>query len=297
MKLTDIHMRDPFVLPVQEKKTYYLFGTTDADPWKARGTGFDVYASTDLVDWNGPGRAFSPEAGFWAETNFWAPEVHEFNGGWYMFASFKSEARRRGTQILRASAPDGPYAVHSPGPVTPAGWECLDGTLFVEPAGAPWLVFCHEWVQVGDGEVRAVRLSDDLTGPVGEPVLLFTASGAPWVRELVSRKGTPAERRGYITDGPFVLRAADGGLLMLWSSFGDSGYAMGMSRSDSGAITGPWRHLDHPLVGSDGGHGMVFRDFHGALYATCHSPNRTPDERPVLFRVEENRGALVLVEG
>ena len=36
------------------------------------------------------------------------------------------------TQILRAEKPEGPYVLHSDGPVTPHDWECLDGTFYVE---------------------------------------------------------------------------------------------------------------------------------------------------------------------
>lgn len=41
----------------------------------------------------------------------------------------------RGTQILRADKPEGPFVPLSDGPVTPADWECLDGTLYVAADG------------------------------------------------------------------------------------------------------------------------------------------------------------------
>jgi len=294
MRLSDIRIRDPFVLPVPGEHLYYLFGSTDPDPWTGRGIGFDAYQSSDLLDWSGPTPAFRPDQGFWADRNFWAPEVHAYRGGWFMFASFKSEDRRRATQTLRSERPAGLFRVHAPRPLTPPDWECLDGTLFVDPGGAPWLVFCHEWVQVGDGQICAVALSEDLARTSAEPRILFSASQAPWVREVVDRGGA---RRGFVTDGPFVFRASDGGLLLLWSSFSDLGYAMGIARSDSGEITGPWRHMPRPVVDCDGGHGMVFRDFSGALFLTYHSPNKTPEERPVFRRVVERDGTLLVVDG
>jgi arabinan endo-1,5-alpha-L-arabinosidase len=122
--------------------------------------------------------------------------------------------------------------------------------------------------------------------------VLFTASGAPWVCELVQEKSA-RERRGFVTDGPFLFQMTGGGLLMLWSSFSEDGYAMGVSRSESGEVTGPWRHFERPIVERDGGHGMAFRDFGGGLFVVFHSPNRTPDERPVLARVEERGETIV----
>lgn len=96
-----------------------------------------------------------------------------------MFASFKADGIPRATQTLVADQPEGPYVANSVQPVTPAGWECLDGTLFVDQQNKPWMVFCREWIEVTDGEMYAVQLADDLIVTVGEPVLLFSASQAP----------------------------------------------------------------------------------------------------------------------
>ena len=41
MRLTDIQIRDPFVLPIAATQTYYLFGTTDKNCWTGPGVGFD----------------------------------------------------------------------------------------------------------------------------------------------------------------------------------------------------------------------------------------------------------------
>lgn len=287
MHLDDIQIRDPFVLRAADR--YWLFGSTDANIWSGPATGFDTYWSTDLEQWHGPLPAFRPEPGFWSHTQYWAPEVHRYGDAYYMFATFTAEGRRRGTQALRAERPGGPYRSWSDGPLTPHGWECLDGTLHVEDGDA-YLVFCHEWKDVGDGEIHAIRLTDDLRKAVGEPHLLFRASEAPWSRPI-PRPEFPEVR---VTDGPSLHRTADGRLLMLWSSFGDSGYAMGVASSASGRVRGPWTQAEEPLWPADGGHGMIFADASGALLLTLHSPNRTPDERARLFPLEETPEGLRL---
>ena len=280
---SDIHIRDPFVLPIASEKLYYLYGTTGAETWTGIASGFDYYTGDDLQNWAGPFPAFRPPAGFWSDRNFWAPEVHPYRGRYYLFASFKAEDARRGTQILAADSPGGPFAPISEGPVTPRDWECLDGTFFVDASDQPWMVFCHEWVQVGDGEIRAVRLSDDLKTAVEPPRLLFKASEAPWAKEVNSKN-----RRGYVTDGPWLHRLANGALIMLWSSFSEGGYTIGIAQSESGDITGPWRQVAEPLYAGDGGHCMVFRSFDGELYLALHRPNPTPDERPQFIALREN---------
>jgi arabinan endo-1,5-alpha-L-arabinosidase len=283
MKKTDIQMRDPFVLPLPGEGRYLLFGSTDPNIWSGKGLGFDCFESRDLENWDGPIPAFRPPPGFWSNTQFWAPECHPWGDRFYLFASFARDGRQRGTQILAAERPEGPYVVHSDGPVTPRAWECLDGTLHVDAWGKPWMVFCHEWVQVEDGEMCAIRLSDDLRQAVSEPVLLFRASEAIWAK--------PFEEHGRannrVTDGPFLHRLANGRLLMLWSTTGFEGYAMGYALSESGEISGPWRQSDEPIYGTDGGHGMLFRDFSGRLLMTLHHPNTSPFERPMWLEVIE----------
>jgi arabinan endo-1,5-alpha-L-arabinosidase len=283
----DIHIRDPFVLPIMAERQYYLYGTTGADAWTSSAQGIDYYTSANLEDWEGPFAAFRPPADFWADRNFWAPEVHVYRGRYYMFVSFKAEGVCRGTQILVGDSPQGPFLPISDGPVTPQDWECLDGTFFVDANDQPWIIFCHEWVQVGDGEICALRLSDDLKSAIEQPRLLFKASAAPWAQEINS-KG----RKGFVTDGPWLHRLTNGELIMLWSSFGTGGYTVGVARSVSGEILGPWQQVPEPLYAGDGGHCMVFRDFDGQLVLTYHRPNPSPDERPYFVSLRENASSL-----
>ncbi|WP_238703463.1 family 43 glycosylhydrolase [Arthrobacter sp. TS-15] len=158
-RLDDIQIRDPFVLTQADSGQYLLFGSTDKNIWSGQATGFDCYRSTDLLNWEGPIEAFRPAADFWSQEQYWAPEVHEYHGRFYLFATFTAPGRLRGTQILSAEKPEGPYTPWSDGPVTPAHWQCLDGTLHVDAEGNPWMVFCHEWKQVHDGAMLAQRLS------------------------------------------------------------------------------------------------------------------------------------------
>lgn len=285
MKLSDINIRDPFVLVCDDK--YYLYGTRGPTCWGA-ADGFDVYVSEDMENWSEPIICFRNDGSFWADRNYWAPEVYAYGGSFYMFASFKSDSVRRGTAILRADSPVGPFMPHSDGCITPADWECLDGTFYVSPEGKPYMVFCHEWVQAGDGEICAVELTADLKAPAGEPFLLFRASEAAWSKTMHHSSGIS----GCVTDGPFMWRCGDGSLLCLWAGFSDGGYTEGVAISDNGDVTGKFTQLD-PLFKDDGGHGMVFRDLTGKLWLTLHSPNEHLMERPLFRPIEDVCGKLV----
>jgi len=285
MNLTDIQIRDPYILTDKENNCYYLFGTTDKDAWN-EGISFQGYRSNDLIEFDGPFTLFENSPDFWAEKNFWAPEVHAYKGKYYMFASFFSEEKRRGTQILVSDTPLGRYKPISSGAVTPAGWECLDGTLYVDREGAPWIVFCHEWLQVTDGEICCMKLAEDLTHAVSEPKVLFSASQSGWARP-VNAEGV------YVTDGPFIYTTKTGRVLLLWSSFVNNKYAIGIARAVKNQIDGPYEHPGC-LYEGDGGHGMVFEDLNGKLYLSVHKPNDTPNERLLLLPLQDTGETLTI---
>lgn len=282
MTFKDINIRDPFVLPYDGR--YYLYGTRGETAW-TKAFGLDVYVSDDLETWSDPHECFSVPENFWGEKEIWAPEVHYYNGSFYMFVSFYSEKRSRATQILKSDSPMGPFLPFTGDAITPVGWTCLDGTFYIDKNGDPYIVFCHEWVQVTDGEIHAMKLTKDLTAADGDPILLFKASEPEWAEK---------NRDKYITDGPFMYRTKEGRLLMIWSTFTEKGYVQAIAYSDNGEIDGNWYH-EKPMFDEDGGHGMIFDDYEGNKYLILHSPNENPKERPVLLKIAEENGTLKLI--
>lgn len=309
--MQDLRMRDPFILesPAGE---FTLYGTTDENLWGGVGTGFDCYTSKDLADWSGPFPAFRPETGFWATTQFWAPEVYAYGGRYYMLATMASAPPKpmiRGTVVLVADKPTGPFISWSDGPVTPSNLPCLDGTLFIDDNQTPWIVYSRgaEGIPGGapgiaDGEMYARELSPDLKQAAGEPVLLFHSSDAPWSKPLWFPPGVkPPEQLNLakdplFTDGAFLIRGPEGKLFMLWSAFGESGYAMGIATSETGKILGPWVQNPKPVWPLNGGHGMILQQSSGRKFLVFHAPNDTPNERVKMVEVLMNTKGLELLQ-
>ncbi len=277
MKREEIRIRDPFILPFDNK--YYLYGTTGlpGNDDINDGRGFLCYVSEDLENWSDPVCCFAPDGSFWGEKNFWAPEVHIHNGKFYMLASFIANGRMRATQALVSDSPTGPFKAHGE-PLTPENQMCLDGTLYYED-GKPYLVYCREWVQVGDGEICAAELNDDFSRACGEPFKLFGASESGWAEEIGS-----GDLKGTVTDGPFLIKD-ERGIFLFWSSFYKGKYAVGAAHSASGKIHGAWTHFKKPLFEDGGGHGMIFRSFDGKLRYVLHRPNDAPHERLAVFDI------------
>jgi len=307
LRLANIPLHDPWILAHEPNKTYYLY--TAAGP---RVTGLDrfgtmMYKSPDLLHWEGPFIVFLIPDGIWANPmhGAWAPEVHEYKGRYYLFTTLHNRDKIiaqppdvwrtnhwRGTTIAASDSPEGPFTlVKKDGPIPPSDFMTLDGTLYIDPDGQPWMVYAHEWIQMIDGTMEAIRLKPDLSGAVGDPIHLFKASDAPWLNEqaIPSR-----QERHYVTDGPEMYRTRTGRLLMLWSSYDKNGYVQTVARSKSGRIEGPWEQLP-PLVDNDSGHGMLFRAFDGQLMLVLHRPFRQPLSRGKIYEMEDTGDALRVI--
>lgn len=270
LKREEIRIRDPFILTDTENGCYYMYGTTalEAGTLAAKNT-FSVYKTRDLENFEEPKVIFDGAAcSFWADKDFWAPEVHKYKGNYYLFGSCKAEGKHRATQIFVCDTPDGNFVPLSDSPATPSDWECLDGTFFVEN-DLPYMVFSHEWTQIKNGEIWAVQLSEDLSASVGEPFLLFRASDNPNVSPLKRHEGC------YVTDGPFLF-CEDRKIKMIWSSFYEGRYLVLEAESDS--LHGEWRHGGSKFD-FDGGHAMIFERLDGTRMISLHRPNTANDER------------------
>ncbi len=274
-----VSIRDPFIVVNNATGTYFTYANG--------GKKVIVYESKDLEYWTKLDEpAFLPDKDFWGTKDFWAPDVYLYNDKYYLFITVSSETEPRGTTVLVADKPEGPFVPLTNRPLTPEGKTCLDGSLYIDDEGTPWMLYCYEWIEIIDGEIYAQRLSPDLRETVGEPIKLFKASDAPWTGPITSKE---TGVKGYVTDAPFLHKTDDGQLLMLWSSFTHKGqYAIGQAISKSGKIAGPWEHSNIPLNTDRGGHAMLFTDFENNLKISYHSPNNAAKLTIYDVSVEDN---------
>ncbi|MBQ3571591.1 MAG: family 43 glycosylhydrolase [Clostridia bacterium] len=277
LKRSEIRIRDPFILTDKENGCYYMYGTTSIKEGTIAALNtFAVYKSKDLENFEEPKVIVDGEKydGFFGKKDFWAPEVHKINGKYYLFGSVKADNVCRATHIFVCDTPDGEFVPVSNKHITPENWECLDGTFWQEN-GKPYMVFSHEWLQVKDGEICAMELSEDLSHAVGEPKVLFKASDNPCVNEI-GEKGSG----NYVTDGPFLFKE-EGKLKMIWSSFYNGKYCVLEAQSDS--LFGEWTHCGSKFD-FDGGHAMLFYTLEGERMISLHRPNTNNLERASFFK-------------
>lgn len=285
-----ISRRDPCIVPYNG--VYYLY--------TSHGTGYQVETSTDLRYWSNPKTIFdvSWDPNFKGVGDYWAPECHYYNGKFYLIATYKSSLNNhRGCGVWVSDTPDGEFKLISDNHITPFTWDAIDGTLYVDPEGQPYMVFVHEWTSLenGIGRMCYAKLSDDLSEFISEPVEIFAADDPVWTDQCV-------------TDGCYMYRTSDGELLMIWSNFANDGFAnytIGIAKSDNGDITGNWIQQEEVLHTNDnntvysvfnGGHGMIFDGFDGNTYITFHAPNDAGEWLTMVMYVPiiEKNGTIVL---
>ena len=278
-------LRDPFVLV--ENGVYYVYGTNIKSPDITDTEYACYYNDSGLLQGEYKRVLNLYEHPQNALNCFWAPEVHKYNGAFYMFASYLSKkTNHRGVAIFKADCPKGPFKEITNGTITNPNFDAIDGTLYIDEENKPWLVFVDEKTsrEDGIGRMAVARLSDDLTKIITEPKILFKSTDPVW------------SNGSKVTDGPFMHKTQNGTLYMLWSSGSKEGYCVGLAKSKNGKIDGDYEQLEErlfvkgELCENDGGHGMIFKAIDGKKYLSIHSPNASDsDQTPTFFEIyEEN---------
>lgn len=283
---SDINLSDPFVMADAKTHQYYM-----------TGSGGGLWRSTDLETWTYLGfpLQFDDTAWMGASPQVWASEIHAIDGRYYNFSTLTNDSitidsdghPRRAVHIVSSQLPTGKYRLIAGGDDTyvPADKTTLDATYFEDIDGKRYLIYCHEWIQNGNGTIEYIELKSDMTGTIGEGVVMTRAHDATW-------------NTSPVTDGPYLFRTQTGRLGMIWTSWHGGRYVQGVAYSTSGKLDGPWKHEPLPITPDNYGHGMLFRTFEGQLLMAIHS-HRTIDEskqlwerHPVLFVMDDSGNRL-----
>jgi beta-xylosidase len=161
---------DPFVIP--HNKKFYAYATET----HAKGSGFQVMESSDLVHWEHKGLAYTPP---WSKAQLWAPEVHKHptNGKFYLtHSALHPVTNKRNTAIAMCASPLGPFEHKSV--LVEAGENkqgVIDATIFTDTDGVSYLLWSEE-------EPRAIviqKLAPDWLSVTGEKTTLLRPD-MPW---------------------------------------------------------------------------------------------------------------------
>lgn len=283
---SDIDLSDPFIMADPKTRQYYM-----------TGTGGGLWQSGDLETWTylGVPLQFDGEAWMGASPQVWASEIHCIDGKYYNFPTLtngnitidEQGHPRRAVHIMSSTLPQGKYSLISGADATyvPAEKTTLDASYFEDTDGKRYLIYCHEWIQNGNGTIEYIELKPDMTGTVGEGTVMTRAHDATW-------------NTSPVTDGPYLFLTQTGRLCMIWTSWHGDRYVQGVAYSSTGKLSGPWVHEPLPITPDNYGHGMLFRTFEGQLLMSIHSHRNINldaqhfERHPVLFVMDDSGDRL-----
>jgi arabinan endo-1,5-alpha-L-arabinosidase len=231
------YFADPFVLRTDEG--YLAFGTGRVVSDRV----FEVLSSPDLQAWTRVGGALEPaeEA---LGTDYWAPEVAEHDGRWYLYYSVgRGDAGHR-IRVATAADPRGPYR-DAGVTLTPDERFAIDPHPFRDDDGT-WYLFYARDVLDGDrvGTMLAVDVLEGMTRLRGEPRTILRPSG-DWQIYLRSRPMYENVYDWHTLEGPFVRR--HGGRYYCFYSGGNwQEPTYGVAYAVADHPLGPWREPEPP---------------------------------------------------
>lgn len=302
---------DPFVLKASDGK-FYMYGTTE------NLNGFKAYSSDNLKDWKDEGVIYTgatPES--WTVDCFWAPEVYELDGKYYILysANWKHNPTNEGENfrigVAVSEKPTGPFVEMNGGPIFDPGYPVIDGNLLFED-GKVYLYYsrcCYknpvksevaDWAkkeglydEVEESWIYGVEMKPDFSGIIGEPQLLLRPpfkmddKQAEWE----SRSVTSREVNRRWTEGSYIFKKGDTYYMMYSANyFGGKNYAVGYATSKS--PLGPFIKADNnPVLQKNveaggivtgTGHCMMFEN-NNQMYCVYHGRTQATGDDRVVF--------------
>jgi beta-xylosidase len=269
---------DPYVLYVKGDQ-YYLYGTGGAK------NGFAAYSSIDLVHWKSEGQVwFANNTNGWSDSTagwdgaYWAPEVYEVRGKFYMFYSAQwkvnpnKEFENFRIGVAVADKPTGPFIDVTAQPVFDPGYPVIDANVFFDTDGRLYLYYSRaaykhpvqsevaDWAknkgwfkEIEESWVYGVELKPDFSGVISEPVLILRppVTMKDKQAEWESRSVTSKEVNRRWTEGSTTFRKGDVYYIMYSANyFGGKNYAVGYATSKS--PLGPFKKsAANPILGKN----------------------------------------------
>lgn len=210
---------DPFILYADGK--YYLYSTGNKS--------IAVRTSLDLCVFEKSETPAMTLSDFpWLVDRSWAPEVYAYNGYYYMIFSAMTNTGSFSINIGRSASPLGPFRPMNDAPFFAPPYSVIDASLLFD-GGRVYLYYskdCSENIIGGVhiSQTYGVEVNADLSGTVGEPVLLSTPE-QPWEKQ---------DSKWQWNEGPVVI-AKDGKYYLFYSAnyYQTKYYSVGYAVADA----------------------------------------------------------------
>jgi len=235
-----------------------FWATATSSEW---GPQFPLLHSTNLVDWELVGSVFERRPD-WAIANFWAPEISQYNGKYYVYYVGRKKGGPLSVAVAMADKPSGPYKDYGPLVSQPDG--SIDPVPVTDENDERYLV----WKEDGNSQrkptiIWAQKLTPDGLKLIGEPKEILR-NDVPW--------------EGAVIEGPFIVHRGEW-FYLFYSGGGccgrDCSYALGVARAQR--LLGPWeKNPANPILAGNAnwkcpGHGSIVQDVNERYWLMYHA--------------------------
>ena len=227
----DGYFADPFVLRSGDR--YYAYGTGSM----VDGRVFEILESDDLADWRRVGGALPPVSSDLG-TDYWAPEVVEAEGRFWMYYSVGTGDVGHHLRVAVAEGPTGPFLDQGIN-LTPNELFAIDPHPFRDVDGRWYLYYARDVLDAPRvGTHLAVDLLPTMTQLAGQPRTVI-APTADWQIYQRARPMYGGVYDWHTIEGPTVTHH-DGRYYCFYSagSWQNESYAVGWAAAPT--PLGPW---------------------------------------------------------
>jgi beta-xylosidase len=272
-------MADPFIQRVSGG--YYAYGTDAADEpvFKKTRHHFPVLFSKDLKRWELVGGAVQSDL----KCSFWAPEVVERDGKFYIFYSCGGEQGvGQTTRVAIADKPEGPF-IPAGAPLFPSLPFSIDASPFHDPVSGDWfLFFSRDFLNGNAGTgIAMCGLGPDMK-PLTQPKTILRGSRDWQVYERNRHWYNKTWRTWYTLEGTKVVYH-EGRYVLFYSGGNWQTKGYGVNYAVAEQVQGPYKPANDPsgaallrsgMAGLRGpGHNSVFTGLDGRQYIVFHAWN------------------------
>ena len=255
-----IHTSGPDPWVWQEEDAYYLTFTT--------GYNLTLYRTEVMSDLSNAKKqvVWTPPATGPNSKNIWAPEIHRYDGKWYIYYAADGGDNLNHRMYVVVNENEDPFSGSwtDQGQLDlPAGKWAIDGTLFEHNEQLYYLWSGWEGDENGRQDIYICKMDDPLT-PVGDRILL-TLPEFDWETNDVSPT---------VTEGPQILKHGDK-IHLIYSAGAcwTDGYALGMlSTSIDADLMNPesWTKSEEPVFAQNPA-GNAFGPGHNSFFKSKDS--------------------------
>ena len=228
----------PDPAPMVHNDTVYLFTDHDEDDAQYfKMKDWQLYSTTDMVNWTYRGTPISTETFQWAMQgdNAWASQAIERDGKWYWYICANDTIKKlHGIGVAVADRPEGPYSDPLKKPLVPGAFGYIDPSVFIDDDGQAYLFW-------GNNGLWYAKLNKDMISLGSEVIPVKELNDSIAFGPLVMKRDYQLNKRMLKTnyeEGPWVFKR-NGLYYMVYAA---GGVPEHMAYSTAKSIHGPWKY-------------------------------------------------------